>query len=364
MNCTQAQEEFAALLDGELAPEERAEVERHLSQCSDCLRDLDGLKRVDTIYRQLPSISAPEGFEERVRQATRPKPVLRFPDLSRRRQMSWPLVAAAAFLLVAGAVVLQFGLPAKEQQMTVASLEKGVTASTPPPVARAIPEEAKLETAMDAAAPMASPPPAEVMTGVAVETPAAAPPPPPADEVLMVTPEARSAEGATKLKRAAREAPVSPGIEVEVAPPAAESAQTDEFFFKESAPAPVQTFGAAGAAQAESAPVEMAAPPAPAAAAPAPEMPKVMAEPPTAMADMAESDRLAEVGKRVFEQRDGIWYEAGYDDQKTTHLVRGSSELRKLIASHSDLGKVLELGERVVFKTDGKWYRVDPRAGR
>lgn len=60
--CDDVREEFSALLDGELAVEEQDGVEEHLSGCSDCLRELDGLKRVTGLYAELPTVDAPESF--------------------------------------------------------------------------------------------------------------------------------------------------------------------------------------------------------------------------------------------------------------------------------------------------------------
>ncbi len=43
----EVREDFSALLDNELTHEERELVEGHLSECAECLRELDALKRVD-----------------------------------------------------------------------------------------------------------------------------------------------------------------------------------------------------------------------------------------------------------------------------------------------------------------------------
>ena len=72
MDCEEARNEFSALLDGELTPDARDAVEAHLALCADCLREVDGLKRVDTLYRGLPAQTAPPRFEDRVAKAIRP----------------------------------------------------------------------------------------------------------------------------------------------------------------------------------------------------------------------------------------------------------------------------------------------------
>ncbi len=104
MECTEVREEFSALIDGELAPDARAAVEAHIAQCSDCLRELDAIKRIDGSYRGLPPQSAPRGFEEGIRKALAPA--------ATARTRWWPrlvpvLAAAALVLVVLGTVTLR-----------------------------------------------------------------------------------------------------------------------------------------------------------------------------------------------------------------------------------------------------------------
>jgi tetratricopeptide (TPR) repeat protein len=104
MECAEVREEFSALIDGELAPDARAAVEAHIAQCSDCLRDLDAIKRIDGSYRGLPPQPAPRGFEEGVRKA--------LASAATARTRWWPrlapvLAAAALVLVVLGTVTLR-----------------------------------------------------------------------------------------------------------------------------------------------------------------------------------------------------------------------------------------------------------------
>jgi hypothetical protein len=99
-------DEFSPLLDGELSAEERAAIEARLAGDADLLRELEALKRVDQLYRSMPTEQAPAGFEERVRRALQ-EPVAPQIRRFRPRFALWTAVAAAAGLLVVvGAVLL------------------------------------------------------------------------------------------------------------------------------------------------------------------------------------------------------------------------------------------------------------------
>lgn len=55
MNCTQAQDRFAELLDGRLAAADTAEVRAHLASCPDCQREYASLAQTLTALDQLPT---------------------------------------------------------------------------------------------------------------------------------------------------------------------------------------------------------------------------------------------------------------------------------------------------------------------
>jgi hypothetical protein len=104
MNRDEIRDKFSPLLDGELSPEERAEVEQALSEDADLLRELDGLKRVDDLYRALPRAAAPDGFEEGVKEKLRSK-VRTFSGAPRRLRRLAPALAAAVVLVSAVTLV-------------------------------------------------------------------------------------------------------------------------------------------------------------------------------------------------------------------------------------------------------------------
>lgn len=124
MDCDKVREEFSPLLDGELTPELRAEVETHLAECASCLRELESFKRVNTLYADLPRVAAPTDLEDRVRALLGAS---RVSLASRRRQWRWTSVAAVAagVTIMAGVVwqLLQSG-PEYSPEFTMATEEK------------------------------------------------------------------------------------------------------------------------------------------------------------------------------------------------------------------------------------------------
>ena len=104
MNCQETKERLPALIDNELGPEERAEVEGHLAQCEDCRKEktrqekfttsvkisLEGLKPSDRFVRgvidKLPESAAAERTEELA---------------AGRRRMLLSLLAAGIIIIVA-----------------------------------------------------------------------------------------------------------------------------------------------------------------------------------------------------------------------------------------------------------------------
>ena len=66
MNCAFDKEKLSAYYDGELAVGEKAEVERHIASCSECLRDLGELKSAALLIKELPRLRAPKTIAEGV----------------------------------------------------------------------------------------------------------------------------------------------------------------------------------------------------------------------------------------------------------------------------------------------------------
>jgi len=88
------EEMLSAYIDGELTPEERARVERHLAQCEACARNLRTLRQTVGLLRELPTVPVPRSFV--LRPAARPvraRPTYAY--------FKWATALAAALLVVA-----------------------------------------------------------------------------------------------------------------------------------------------------------------------------------------------------------------------------------------------------------------------
>jgi len=101
MTCHDAREQFSALVDGALAPGERAAVEAHLATCADCRRELQRFRDTVALVRAVGPLRAPAGFVDRVLEAARPVPWHR--RVVRSLFLPWPIklpIEAAAVVLV------------------------------------------------------------------------------------------------------------------------------------------------------------------------------------------------------------------------------------------------------------------------
>lgn len=102
MTCHDAREALSALLDDELGPGERREVEVHLEGCAECRRELDGLRQTVALLRDVQPARAPVGFVDRVVAPARPRPWYRRVTAAVFLPLSVKLPAeATAILMVA-----------------------------------------------------------------------------------------------------------------------------------------------------------------------------------------------------------------------------------------------------------------------
>ncbi len=106
MNCNDAAPLLDDYIDGVLPADRSAEVERHLSACDPCRREVEGIRAVLADARAMPRSVQPgrdlwEGIQQRLPQAG----VGSVPIVRGRAYPPFMLLAAALFLLIAGATL-------------------------------------------------------------------------------------------------------------------------------------------------------------------------------------------------------------------------------------------------------------------
>lgn len=99
MPCPDDKERLSAYVDGELRENERQEVERHLTQCAECRREVDELRSWVALATSLPRAKAPPSVAAGVarERSTSGKVWI----LERyRRPLQWAVAAAAVMLII------------------------------------------------------------------------------------------------------------------------------------------------------------------------------------------------------------------------------------------------------------------------
>ena len=117
MNCLEVQDNLSAWLDGELAPEVGALVDRHLEGCDACLRELAKLEALEQALAALPAPAPPPGMPEKVAARLKRPP--------RRWWQSAALAASLILGIVLGGTLARdfYPMPQEGIGTEVASLE-------------------------------------------------------------------------------------------------------------------------------------------------------------------------------------------------------------------------------------------------
>lgn len=337
-------DEFSPLLDDELSADARHAVEAELAQDSDLLRELDALRKVDKLYRGLPRVSAPDDMAARVREQLHPKPkVLPLRSRPFSRTVYTSLAAAAVFAVLIGGVVLRRDLfispPTQDRFETAARTPDdnesiaaaqeapgilGTTAASEPLLESDELAERQIDT-LELRLNQAQP----------------APPPPPMHDVESAGAEATalsasSPDAAPVDDRAAVAAKEEPTASAVAAPPPAPAEASNEpvSVMAEEAEAPM-----AGGVDADKADTAESV-----------EAPRRVAK--------ASANAFHRIADREFEERDGGWYERGYDGESLQTVRRGSETLNELASRIPKLAEILALKGDIVFKLAETWYRV------
>ena len=122
-SCKDIQSQLADFVVGTLQKPERAEIARHLQECTTCQRELRALQRVGTVLDALPSEEATAGLWEAIRrdiEAPKPEPA-RAPWWETLLPPRWPRMAyagLAAAAAVAVALVMFVSRPSPEDDET------------------------------------------------------------------------------------------------------------------------------------------------------------------------------------------------------------------------------------------------------
>lgn len=124
MSCAFDKEKLTAFFDGELDAAERAATERHVSECSECLRDLGEIKSAASAVKTLERPRAPRSIAEGVAREIAASGKVKRLDLWRRRVL-WA-VSAAAIALVTLNVMFFMKPPASPEQARNGSAAPGI----------------------------------------------------------------------------------------------------------------------------------------------------------------------------------------------------------------------------------------------
>lgn len=126
MQCHEIQESLSAYLDGMLDPSVMEAVDRHLKQCPVCRSEVEDLKMIVRLVRDLPEVEPPAGFRAELRAKLErvPAPSGKAGMMQKisRRRWAGIIALAASFLLVVGtAASVWDGFPLKSgiQEMSV-----------------------------------------------------------------------------------------------------------------------------------------------------------------------------------------------------------------------------------------------------
>lgn len=316
LECEHIRNEFSALLDNELNPEDRELVEEHLSDCSDCLRELHGYKLVSDRYRYHHPVKAPDDFEARFHAAIAP--------IGKAR--TWPrpgwtaLAAAAGLALVTGLVVWRAQSPL--DQMQVAS-EMAAPPESPMSAGR-MESEAVVETMALESAPVAA-------------------------DMARPQTEEDTAAGATLFR--AEGAPENFGAGGAAAP--AEKRDINAAALSAPAEAPVPDAGTAPAPEAMALSAPATAPPVNLESEGAARMMKSPA---------AEAPAPILWRERAFNLAEGVLSESTWTGEATTDITIPSEAWNELLDTYPDLVTLCDREEPVVVKLDDIWYRIARQA--
>ncbi|MDP2858564.1 MAG: DUF4349 domain-containing protein [Bacillota bacterium] len=173
MTCEEVRELLSSYIDGELDPNIRDALERHIKSCRECEAELAGLRHTVDMLKSLEEVEVPETFRSSLMEKVREAMPARAPGFASRfknmfstgPRRALALAAAALVLVVAinsGLGTLQFGEPLRLSKSPGVTTDSGARSALPsatpgiapkPAPAPAAPEMAKGEAATQKIAP-------------------------------------------------------------------------------------------------------------------------------------------------------------------------------------------------------------------
>jgi hypothetical protein len=154
--CAAWQEDLSALIDVELTPARRAEVQAHLAGCPRCRARLAELRRVDTLLAATPLPELPEDLAEKVVSRAADRRGRMSAPPGRRRWLAAPALGALA---AAAALALYLALRPRPEAVSPAAPEPPVAVAPVRPRKAPPPEEHPPTLIAEPLLPPALPPP-------------------------------------------------------------------------------------------------------------------------------------------------------------------------------------------------------------
>ena len=153
MTCREAQEEFGALIDGEIDDALRYQVNAHLDSCPECMREFSESVRLMALcrYREEDELLVSDDAVDRVWRSLKDQ---RHGHSFGARRLLGPLALAAGLAIVLGGIWLFQGSPGERR------LEVAVSMPSPPvsPPVQSIPVQIRPDTSVAPATPALTPP--------------------------------------------------------------------------------------------------------------------------------------------------------------------------------------------------------------
>lgn len=138
--CEHVRDDLSAYLDGQISPEERERIEKHLATCPSCREELEQMRRLVLLLRSTPQVAPPRSFTLTPQRA-QPRGLLQMLT----RMAPFVSVASAAALVLLLTLDLFAARPARQQPALSLPPAQAFTVTTAP-ITGAAPQLAAVAT--------------------------------------------------------------------------------------------------------------------------------------------------------------------------------------------------------------------------